>query len=201
MAKQNFIGGTWRDAKSGATDEVVNPATGEVLDEVRVERRGRRRRRGRRGRGAPSTSGRATTPRQRARLLHKVADAIEADLDTIQTLESTTSASPSRSSSSRWTSPSTTGASSPRARASSRTRGRGRVHGGPHVVPAPRPARRRRVDRAVELPAQHGDVEGRARARRGQHRRAQAVGAHAAHARCASPRSPPTSSRPACSTS
>ena len=60
-------------------------------------------------------------------------------------------------------------------------RGRRRVPGGPHVVPAPRPARRRRVDRAVELPAQHGDVEARPRARGGQHGRAQAVGAHAAH--------------------
>ena len=36
------------------------------------------------------------------------------------------------------------------------------------------------VDRAVELPAQHGDVEARARARRRQHRGAEAVGAHAA---------------------
>ena len=45
---------------------------------------------------------------------------------------------------------------------------------------APRPARRRRVDRAVELPAQHGDLEARARARGRQHGRAEAVGAHAA---------------------
>ena len=52
------------------------------------------------------------------------------------------------------------------------------------------------VDRAVELPAQHGDVEARSRARGRQHRGAEAVGAHAAHRRCASPRSPPTSSRP-----
>ena len=59
--------------------------------------------------------------------------------------------------------------------------GRRRVHGGPHVVHAPRPARRRRVDRAVELPAQHGDVEARPRARGRQHRGAEAVGAHAAH--------------------
>ena len=38
MARQNFIGGAWRDAKSGATDEVVNPATGEVLARSPVER-------------------------------------------------------------------------------------------------------------------------------------------------------------------
>ena len=55
-----------------------------------------------------------------------------------------------------------------------------RVHRGPHVVPPPRPARGGRLDRALELPAQHGDVEGRARARGRQHRGAQAVGADAA---------------------
>ena len=34
MPDQNFIGGSWRDARDGATDEVVNPATGEVLAKV-----------------------------------------------------------------------------------------------------------------------------------------------------------------------
>ena len=34
MARENYIGGTWRAAKSGTTDEVRNPATGELLDEV-----------------------------------------------------------------------------------------------------------------------------------------------------------------------
>ena len=57
------------------------------------------------------------------------------------------------------------------------------------------------LDRAVELPAQHGDLEGRPRARGRQHGGAEAVGADAARACCGWPRSPPTSSRPACSTS
>ena len=86
MAKQNYIGGKWVDAKGGATDKVVNPATGEVLDEV-----------------AASDSAdvdvavaaakeafvewSATTPRQRSEALLKIADAIEADLETIQGLE------------------------------------------------------------------------------------------------------------------
>lgn len=86
MAKQNFIGGKWTDAKGGATDEVVNPATGEVLDEVAasvdvdVD-------------AAVTAAGEAfsewsaTTPRQRAEALLKIADAIEQDLDTIQRLE------------------------------------------------------------------------------------------------------------------
>ncbi len=86
MARENFIGGTWRAAKSGQTDEVRNPATGELLDEV-----------------AASTSddvdeavGAATeafgawsrtTPRQRFEILTKVADAIADDMDTICDLE------------------------------------------------------------------------------------------------------------------
>ncbi|HUV11436.1 MAG TPA: gamma-aminobutyraldehyde dehydrogenase [Acidimicrobiia bacterium] len=86
MPHQNYIGGAWKDAASGATDSVLNPATGETLAEV------------------PSSDGAdvdaavdaakaafaewsQTTPRARSEALAKVADAIEADLDTIQTLE------------------------------------------------------------------------------------------------------------------
>jgi len=86
MPHQNYIGGAWKDAASGATDPVLNPATGESLAEV------------------PSSDGAdvdaaveaaktafaewsQTTPRARSEALAKVADAIEADLETIQTLE------------------------------------------------------------------------------------------------------------------
>ena len=34
MAKANYIGGTWVEAADGATDDVRNPATGEVIDQV-----------------------------------------------------------------------------------------------------------------------------------------------------------------------
>ena len=34
MARDNFIGGAWKPARSGATDEVLEPATGDRLDEV-----------------------------------------------------------------------------------------------------------------------------------------------------------------------
>jgi 1-pyrroline dehydrogenase len=86
MAKQNYIGGRWRDAKSGATDKVVNPATGEVLDEVAssdapdVDRAVA-------AAAAAFDEWARTTPRARSEVLHKVADAIAADLDAIQTLE------------------------------------------------------------------------------------------------------------------
>ena len=55
-----------------------------------------------------------------------------------------------------------------------------RVPRGPHLDGPPRPGRRRGLDRAVELPAVHGGLEARARARDRQHRRPQAVGPHAA---------------------
>src|SRR4051794_22250577 len=86
MPDQNFIAGTWRDAGDGATDEVLNPATGEVLAKVPAS-------------GAveideavDAAAGAfgewsAMTPRGRSEILHKVADAIEADLDTIKRIE------------------------------------------------------------------------------------------------------------------
>jgi 1-pyrroline dehydrogenase len=86
MARDNFIGGAWRPARSGATDEVIEPATGTVLDQVAssdaadVD-------------DAVAAAQAAfpawadTTPRQRFEALSKVADAIEADLPQIQELE------------------------------------------------------------------------------------------------------------------
>jgi 1-pyrroline dehydrogenase len=86
MAKQNFIGGAWRDARSGATDKVLNPATGEVLDEVASSDAADVDAAVAAAAGAFDEWAR-TTPRARSELLHKVADAIAADLETIQTLE------------------------------------------------------------------------------------------------------------------
>ena len=86
MASENFIGGAWAPARSGKTDDVLNPATGEVIaavpasDAADVD-------------AAVDAAARAfetwgsTTPRARSEILHRVADAIEADLDTIKRLE------------------------------------------------------------------------------------------------------------------
>ncbi|MGQ0826034.1 MAG: gamma-aminobutyraldehyde dehydrogenase [Actinomycetota bacterium] len=86
MARENFIGGTWRAAKRGATDEVRNPATGELLDEVPAS-------------GAEDVdeavaaaaaafaSWSTTTPRQRFEILTKIADAIADDMATLQDIE------------------------------------------------------------------------------------------------------------------
>jgi len=86
MAKQNFIGGKWGDAKSGATDKIVNPATGEVLDEVPASDAADVDAAVDAARGAFAEWS-ATTPRQRAEALLKIADALEDDLETIQQLE------------------------------------------------------------------------------------------------------------------
>jgi 1-pyrroline dehydrogenase len=86
MARDNFIGGAWRPARSGATDDVIEPATGSRLDQVAssdatdVD-------------DAVAAAKQAfaawseTTPRQRFELLSKVADAVEADMPKLQELE------------------------------------------------------------------------------------------------------------------
>ena len=86
MARDNFIGGAWRPARSGATDEVIEPATGARLDEVASSDRADVD-------DAVAAAARAfdawsdTTPRQRFELLSKVADAVETDMPKLQELE------------------------------------------------------------------------------------------------------------------
>ncbi|KAA0233551.1 MAG: Gamma-aminobutyraldehyde dehydrogenase [Acidimicrobiales bacterium] len=86
MSHENFIGGTFRPAKSGATDPVVNPATGEVIAEVPSSN-------GDDVDEAVSSAAEAfadwgfTTPRARSEALLKLADAIEGDIGELQRLE------------------------------------------------------------------------------------------------------------------
>lgn len=86
MPDQNFIAGSWVPAADGATDDVLNPATGEVLTRVPSS-------------GAADVDAavaaakgaypawRAMTPRARSEALYAVAQAIEDDLETIKRLE------------------------------------------------------------------------------------------------------------------
>ena len=86
MPNQNYIGGAWVDARSGATDDVINPATGDVIasvpasDAADVDAAVA---------AAKDAYGnwRTLTPRARSEALFAVADAIEADLDEIKRLE------------------------------------------------------------------------------------------------------------------
>ena len=84
---QNFINGRFVDARSGATDEVLNPATGQVLcsvassdaadvDDAVVAAE------------AAFETWSETTPRQRFEMITKLADAIEDDIENLKSLES-----------------------------------------------------------------------------------------------------------------
>jgi 1-pyrroline dehydrogenase len=86
MAHENFIGGAWKPAAGGATDKVLDPATGEVIAEVASS-------------GAEdvdaavsaaaeafTTWGR-TTPRERSEALLALAAAIEDNIDELKRLE------------------------------------------------------------------------------------------------------------------
>ena len=86
MSRQNLIGGQWQAARSGATDPVVNPATGATLDEapssdaVDV------------GEAVDAASSAfpawaALTPRERSERLHKVADCIEDNMAELSRIE------------------------------------------------------------------------------------------------------------------
>lgn len=86
MPSTNFINGEWRDSIDGATDAVINPATGEAIGSVPSS-------------GVADVDAAVTaaanafeswgrmTPRGRSEILHKVADAIEADLENLKRIE------------------------------------------------------------------------------------------------------------------
>jgi 1-pyrroline dehydrogenase len=86
VARQNFIGGKWCDADGGATDEVLNPATGEVIDEVASSGAAVAEAAVDAAHAAFEQWGR-TTPRERSEKLLALADAIEGDLDELKRLE------------------------------------------------------------------------------------------------------------------
>ncbi len=86
MARQNFIGGEWRDASDGATDVVLNPATGEVIEEVASSSASDADAAVDAAYAAFEAWGR-TTPRERSEKLLALAEAIEADLDDLKRLE------------------------------------------------------------------------------------------------------------------
>ena len=203
MARDNYIGGAWLPARSGATDPVVDPATGEVARRGGVQRRGRRRRRGRRPPPAPSTSGRAPTPRraQRAARTRWPTPSRPTSTTLARARDRQRRQAGRRSSSSRWTSPSTTGGSSPPARRFLEGRAAGEYMEDHTSFAAARPARRRRVDR------RRGTTRStwpRGRSGRRSPRATPSCSSRPSSRRsprCGWRRSPPTSSRPACSTS
>jgi 1-pyrroline dehydrogenase len=83
---QNFIGGDWRDAASGATDTILNPANGEVLAEVAASDAADIDAAVASAATAFETWGH-TTPRERSEKLLALADAVEANLPELMRLE------------------------------------------------------------------------------------------------------------------
>jgi 1-pyrroline dehydrogenase len=85
--QKNFVGGEWVDAVEGGTAEILNPATGETIAEVPqgtqadVDRAVEAAKRA-------WPEWRETTPQERAEMLLKLADAIEAHTDELARVES-----------------------------------------------------------------------------------------------------------------
>jgi 1-pyrroline dehydrogenase len=85
--QKNFVGGEWVDAVDGGTAEILNPATGEMIAEVPqgtqadVDRAVEAAKRA-------WPEWRETTPQERAEMLLKLADAIEAHTDELARVES-----------------------------------------------------------------------------------------------------------------
>jgi 1-pyrroline dehydrogenase len=87
MPELNFIGGEWKPARSGATDVILNPATGAAIgtapasdatdidDAVEAAR-------------AACPGWAATTPRERSEIMTKVADTIAANIEDLSSIES-----------------------------------------------------------------------------------------------------------------
>lgn len=87
LRSENFIGGAWVPARSGSVDEVVDPATGEVLFSAAASNADDVDAAVQAAATAFQTWGR-TTPAERATALLKLADVIEADMDRLVELES-----------------------------------------------------------------------------------------------------------------
>ncbi|MCU0268089.1 MAG: gamma-aminobutyraldehyde dehydrogenase [Acidimicrobiales bacterium] len=86
MPSQNYIGGAWRDAADGATDEVIDPATGDVIATVPSSTAADADAAVAAAAAAFETWGK-TTPRERSEKLLALADAIEGDLEELKRLE------------------------------------------------------------------------------------------------------------------
>jgi 1-pyrroline dehydrogenase len=86
VAYENFIGGAWKAAGSGATDQVLDPATGQPIAEVPSSDRNDVDAAVAVATEAFTTWGR-TTPRERSEKLLALADAVEKNLDELKRLE------------------------------------------------------------------------------------------------------------------
>ena len=195
-----YIGGQRRDAGTGETFDVLDPSTNETLETVTLA-----------GHddvdAAVAAAGAAfqewsrATPVERSTVLLKAAALLDERAEELARLESRQAGKPIRLAR-EFDVPGTVDNTAFFGAAARRLDGMasGRVLRRPHVVGPARADRRRRVDRAVELPAADGGVEGAAGHRRRQHHRAQARRDHPAdqpglrRGRSPRPAPPPASS-------
>ncbi len=89
-----FIGGEWQDAESGKTFEVIDPARAEVVTEVAEADAADMDRAVRAAREAFEGDWHKTTPRQRGRLLWKLAERLEERKDEIALVETLNNGKP-----------------------------------------------------------------------------------------------------------
>jgi acyl-CoA reductase-like NAD-dependent aldehyde dehydrogenase len=89
-----FIGGEWQDAESGKTFEVIDPARAEVVTEVAEADAADMDRAVRAAREAFEGDWRKTTPRQRGRLMWKLAERLEERKDEIALVETLNNGKP-----------------------------------------------------------------------------------------------------------
>ncbi len=93
LRNENFIGGAWTPAASGATETIVDPATGSAVFEAADSGPEDIDRAVRAAHEAFATWGR-TTPAERSAALLRLADALEAAQDELVSLESTNAGKP-----------------------------------------------------------------------------------------------------------
>ena len=176
---KNFIDGEQRETAEGASEPILNPATGEQIataplsGEADVD-------------AAVQAAKRAfeewseTTPGERSIALLRIADALEENADELSRARVARRGQADRGHARG-------GDAVPR-RQRALLRGSGALHGGTpgrrvharlHVDAAAGAGGRRRAGGAVELPADDGDLEDRSGAGGGQHRRAEALRADA----------------------
>ena len=166
----------------GATEPVLNPATGEEIAQAPLSGAADVDARRRGGPPGLRARGRRRRRQTRATALLAIADAIEEHGEELAREEAINAGKPLRGDAQRrdrrdGRQP----ALLRRRRALHGGPGRRRVHGGPHLVHPPRAGRRGRPDRALELPAADGGLEDRPGARDRLHDRAQAGRDDAGH--------------------
>ncbi|KAA3635796.1 MAG: gamma-aminobutyraldehyde dehydrogenase [Armatimonadetes bacterium] len=86
MSERNFIGGEWHDPASGAFDDVINPATGDVIAAAPASNAADIDAAVAAAKGAFGAWS-SLTPRERSEVLHKVADRIEENIEELSRIE------------------------------------------------------------------------------------------------------------------